>query len=355
MSADTTMYYEALYSLASQGAEGELFGTRAPLAQEAFRRASAGASMPTVWFEIPLCGPPRFDLHVAHANADLHERAPFAPDAMDGHGELLNWYASEPREGGGLALAYDVGDGRIDVPAVHVNVKAAQAFDAAGFFAHVGRPEATALYDGLAQRLPQGWRIWYFGVHPGRPGAPVRVDCFVDADLQRAYAADQAKLEEDLHEAGYANDGSTLRRVGGEVAASPFDMELQFDLLPDGTLGGTVGVSAQFPLAVASAARLPWEAGGSAAQLMEYAVSSGVADDRWRRIQDTIFSTALRDGDAVRAIYCVPVFVKFRVRAGELLDAKLYLQAGAASLAHPAVPSPDAATASARSTSAEAR
>lgn len=104
MSADATMLYETLYSLASQDTESDLFGTSAPLAQKAFRRAAAGAATPTVWFEVPLSGQPRFDLHVAHSNADLHERAPFAPDAMDGHGELLNWYASEPREGGGLAL-----------------------------------------------------------------------------------------------------------------------------------------------------------------------------------------------------------------------------------------------------------
>ena len=150
--------------------------------------------MPSVWFEIPLSGPPRFDLHVAHGNADLHEHAPFAPDAMDGYGELLNWYASAPREGGGFALAYDVGDGRIDAPAVHANVNAAKAFDVEGFFARVGRPEATALYHDFAKRLPQGWHIWYFGVHPGRPGALVRVDCFVDASLKRAYAAEPTKL-----------------------------------------------------------------------------------------------------------------------------------------------------------------
>ena len=79
-----------------------------------------------------------------------------------------------------------MGDGRIDAPAVHANVNDAGSFDAEGFFAQLGRPDATALYDGFAQRLPQGWRVWYFGVHPGRPGAPVRVDCFVDGDLSRA-------------------------------------------------------------------------------------------------------------------------------------------------------------------------
>ncbi len=278
MSADATMLYVTLYRIASKDVGRDLFGTSASLAQEAFRRASAGASMPIVWFEVPLSGSPRFDLHVAHGNADLHEHAPFAPDAMDGHGDLLNWYASEPRAGGGLALAYDVGDGRIGAPAVHANVNAVEAFDAEGFFVHVGRPEAAALYRDFEKQLPQGWRIWYFGVHPGRPGAPVRVDCFVGESLRRAYAAEPARFEEDLRQAGFAVEGSVARRVGAEVAASPFGMELQFDILSDGALGKTVGVSAQLPLAMASTAHQLWEPAGGAAQLMEFAVDSRAAD-----------------------------------------------------------------------------
>lgn len=343
MSVDTMMLYETLYSLASTDVGCDLFGTgtNALLAHEAFRRASVGALMPIVWFEVPLSGLPRFDLHVAHANADLHERAPFASDAMDGHGELLNWYASEPREGGGLALAYDVGDGRIDAPAVHVNVNAARAFDIEGFFVHVGRSEATALYHDFAKRLPHGWHIWYLGVHPGRLGAPVRVDCFVGESLKRVYAAEPAKLEEDLRRVGFVVEGSTLRCVGVEVAASPFGMELQFDIFSDGALGQTVGVSAQLPLVPASAARLLWEPAGSAAQLMEFAVNSRIADARWQRVPDAMFSTMVRDGNTLRALYCVPVFAKFRVRAGKLLDAKAYLQAGAVRSSRFRMPSPD--------------
>ena len=332
MSAGVTMLYETLYRLASKDVEADLFGTSAPLAEEAFRRALAGTSTPIVWFEIPLSGSPRFDLHIAHGNADIHEYAPFTPDAMDGYGELLNWFASEPREGGGLALAYDVGDGRIDAPAVHVNVNGAGVFDAGGFFDYVGRQEATALYDGFAKRLPQGWHIWYFGVHPGRPGAPVRVDCFVDEHLKHTYAAEPARFEEDLRKAGFAVGGPAVRCVGAEVAASPFGMELQFDVLSDGALGQTVGVSAQFPLVSASAARSLWESAGDAAKLMDFTEDSGVADARWRHVRDTMFAKAVRVGDMLRALYCVPLFAKFRVCADELLDVKIYLQSGAVEL-----------------------
>jgi hypothetical protein len=82
----------------------------------------------------------------------------------------------------------------------------------------------------------------------------------------------------------------------------------------------------------AGSARQLWEEGAAAARLMEFAVDAGVADVRWRRVRNSVFSKLARDGGVLRALYCVPVFVKFRVRAGALLDAKLYLQAGAVSL-----------------------
>ena len=82
----------------------------------------------------------------------------------------------------------------------------------------------------------------------------------------------------------------------------------------------------------ASAARHLWEADGDAAQLMEFAVDSRAADTRWQRIPGTMFSTMVKNDNAWQALYCVPVFAKFRVRANKLLDTKIYLQAGAPNL-----------------------
>ena len=129
-----------------------------------------------------------------------------------------------------------------------------------------------------------------------------------------------------------AVEGPTARCVGAEVAASPFGLELQFDVLSDGVLGQTVGISARVPLVTASAARPLWEPAGDAARLMEFAMDSCAADARWRRVRDSMFSTAVRDGNVSRALYCTPAFAKFRVREDKLLDAKIYLQAGAVGL-----------------------
>ena len=70
------------------------------------------------------------------------------------------------------------------------------------FFELAVGDNAAERYSGFAKRLPQGWRVWYMGVHPGRIGSPVRVDCFVDPALKEAYAADSALLERDLRAGG---------------------------------------------------------------------------------------------------------------------------------------------------------
>ena len=100
-------------------------------------------------------------------------------------------------------------------------------------------------------------------------------------------------------------------------------------MLEDGLVGSTIGVSAGFPLAAASRIRPLFEEGGEAAKLLAQVEQKGLADERWRLVPGTIHSTIVDTGDAKVALYNMPTFVKLRVREGEPLDAKIYLQAGA--------------------------
>ncbi len=102
--------------------------------------------------------------------------------------------------------------------------------------------------------------------------------------------------------------------------------------MPDGSLGPTLGISAAFSLRTAHTMRPLFEEGGPAAELLGAVERLGLADSRWRRIPDTMFSKLAPAGDTVLALYCVPTFVKLRMRDGRPLDAKAYLQAGASTL-----------------------
>lgn len=320
--------YDAIYTLAADEGEQALFGTCAPLAREAFQRSLAGEEFPTVWFEVPLAGEPRFDLHVALSREALRGDVRFAPGAGNGYDELLRWYVQEEAGGCGLAFAYDVGEGRIEDPAIHVNVNHAPLSNMDRFFDLAAGDGAAELYSTFASRLPEGWRVWYAGVHPEKPGSPVRVDCFVKEALQNAYAADVALLENDLRACGFQALSPTLRDLATPVLDSPFSLELQFDVMHDGTLGPTLGISASFPIGAERTARTLFEDDGPAAELLSAIERRGLSDDRWRHIPSTMFSKLVRTDDAHIALYCMPTFVKLRMRDGEPMDAKAYLQAG---------------------------
>ena len=329
---DRLSIYDAMYALAADdGREQELFGSCAPLAREAFRRSLVKEGFPLVWFEVPLAGEPRFDLHVALSREMLREGARFLTGAGNGHGALFRWYAEEEAGGSGLAFAYDLEEGRIDNPAVHVNVNNAPLGDMGRFFELAAGEGAAMRYVGFESRLPKGWRVWYAGVHPARPGSPVRVDCFVDAPLKRAYASDASLLERDLRACGFTATGPTLRELATPVLESPFDLELQFDVLRDGSLGPTLGISAGFSLVSARSVRGLFGENGPAAALMGAIERKGLADGRWRHVPGASFSKLVNVDGSLLALYCTPTFVKLRMREGKPLDAKAYLQANACS------------------------
>lgn len=330
---DSLAIYDAIYALAAgDGREQALFGTCAPLAREAFQRSLAGEGFPIVWFEVPLGGKPRFDLHVALSRKMLRADVQFLPGAGNGYEKLLRWYADEEIGGGGLAFAYDVSEGSINNPAIHVNVNNAPLGSMNRFFKLAADEDTAGRYDGFAERLPRGWRVWYAGAHPGRHGSPVRVDCFVDAGLKRAYAADISSLEDDLAACGFTAASPALRNLAKPALDSPFDLELQFDVMRDGRLGPTLGISAGFQLSAASTMRALFEEGGPAHELLCKIERMGLADSRWQHIADATFSKLVSTGEEALALYCGPTFIKLRMRNSELLDAKAYLQAGAARL-----------------------
>lgn len=99
--------------------------------------SGAGDEFPAVWFEVPLAGRPRFDLHVAISREALAPGAAFAPGSGNGYERLLRWYADDEPGGAGLAFAYDVSGGAIDSPAVHVNTNNAPLSNIRRFFSRL--------------------------------------------------------------------------------------------------------------------------------------------------------------------------------------------------------------------------
>ena len=323
--------YEMLYRLAAdEGRERTLFGSCAEMAHEAFVRSLVGDGFSYVWFELPLLGKPRFDLHVAFSRDCLGDGS-FFPGAGNGYDELFRWYANEESGGEGLAFAYDVGEGAVDVPAVHVNVNRAPLDDMDRFFALAGASDGSARYRSFVKRLPDGWSVWYAGVHPGRPGVPVRVDCFVHSRIRRAYATDPGLFERDLRSCGFTADLDALPDLAGALLSSPYTLELQFDVLEGGEVGPTLGLSGAFRMQVATQMQSLFDEGGAIAGLMGHVERLGIADERWHAVRDALYSLGISVPGSERKViaYCLPTFIKLRMREGRALDTKFYLQATA--------------------------
>lgn len=179
--------------------------------------------------------------------------------------------------------------------------------------------------------LPDGWTVWYVGVHPGRPGAPVRVDCFVNPRLRESYAADMGLFERDLRRCGFTAGLDALPDLAGALLSSPFALELQFDVLEGGEVGPTLGLSGEFGAQVATQMRPLFDEGGAIAELMSCVEALGLADSRWHAVRDALYSLVIPvPGSDLKVIaYCLPTFLKLRMREGRALDAKIYLQATA--------------------------
>ena len=331
---DFLLTYDFIYKLASyEGREEALFGDCAPLAREAFSRSIAGDEFPLVWFEIPLLGKPRFDLHVALSRKALSANANFLPGAGNGYKKLFAWYGREEPGGLGLAFAYDVSEGKIDSPAVHVNVNGVALSNMDEFFKLASGLQAAELYRGFTDQLPQGWRVWYTGVHPGRPGSPVRVDCFVDEIRKSAYVSDLRLFENDLRSCGFTAPLDSLGALAAPILSSPFGLELQFDVLNDGSVGPTLGISACFGSGSESHLRPMLQAEGDAGQLLAHIEEMGLADSRWQQLAGGIYTRTLPVEDSMMLVTCSPTFVKLRMRNGKPFDAKVYIQAFCSDLA----------------------
>jgi hypothetical protein len=323
-----TMLYNVLYALAARsGRDKALFGSCHSLSQEAFERSLACDAFPEIWFELPLAGEPWFDLHALTARADLKPGMTFMPQATGGNPEVFSWFAAQEQNVRQLALSWDVSSGDISQPAVQLLLSRDNPDTTCGFLKAAGRPDAVNAYRAFWRRQPDGWFACYAGVFPRRPNHNLRVECIPDSALQSAYAVDAGLLEAHLQQMGL-DETEGIVSACQTLAKTPFHLEFQFDVEPDGKAGLTFGASVRFSDPPGTEEWQPYSSDGATERLMTQLEAWGLADDRWRRLSECAFANSVALGDERVTLCCYPAFVKLRWRAGVPLDAKTYLIAG---------------------------
>lgn len=324
------MLYDLIYALAAvDGREQALFGTCAPLAHAAFRHSLAGTGFPELWFELPLAGEPWFDVHVLTAREDLDPQAPPEAAICGGVPEAFAWFASQGPEARQLALSWDIGSGSLASPAIQLLKRVDDSQLTCSFLAAAGRQDAVAAYRAFEARLPEGWFACYTGVFPQRTSPFLRVECIPAPRLQQAYAADPALLGGHLRQVGLRELGDTLLPRCQALADTPFQLEFQFDVMPDGTAGPTMAASVRFDSPPGSEKWGAFDVDGPAGALMGKVEAWGLADGRWRLLHQTTYAKRATLAGQSSMLWCFPAFLKLRWRDGAPLDAKAYLMAGA--------------------------
>ena len=326
---DQSMLYEILYALAaSNGREQALFGACAPAARKAFARSRAGSAFPEIWFEIPLTGTPRFDLHALTSRGALDPDGTWPEETTGGFPDVFRWFARQGNTVRQLALSWDLNPDRDPSAAIQMLLMREDADTVAGFLKAAGREDAVGRHTAFSRRLPEGWYTCYYGVFPERPGSDLRVECIPDDSLQAAYAKDPELLRRHLEQVGVRDFGDTLLSRCRCLADTPFQMEFQFDVGEDGSAGPVAGVSLRFACPPGEDGWDFFNPDGKAGELMDRIGEWGLADDRRRLLGDTLFANRVSHGGESCLLYCYTAFVKLRWRAGVPLDAKAYLRAG---------------------------
>ena len=327
---DRRMLFEILYALtAANGREAALFGACMPVARDVFAGSLAGHAFPEVWFEIPLKGEPWFDLHTLVSREDLNPDAVYPPEETGGCPEAFRWFARQDESVRQLALSWDLQQGKgTPTAAVQLLLFGRDPDTVRGFLRSVGREDAFSAYRRFLSRIPDGWFACYTGVFPGRSGAGLRVECIPEPFLQAAYAEDPGSLREHLAQTGFTAFGDTLIPWCRLLAGTPFQIEFQFDIGADGIPGPVLGVSLRFACPPGEKNRQCFDTGGEAGYLMKQVEAWGLADERWRLLNDTGYAMKVsREGEEGR-LFCFTAFLKLRWRGGEPLDAKAYMMAG---------------------------
>ena len=328
----------ALYSIAAADGRGEaLFGDSFDQATDFYRRTLIGDGYPIAHLEFPLLGEPCLDLLSVHAS--VAPEAKFAPGAGYGHQAMFDWFAEassgELADDVSVGLELDLSAGQTQTVGVYLQQRQHTQL-VAPFLNSIGEAARAQSYLDVLGLMPEGWPPSYVGLFPGREGTPLRIGGYMGRAEHAHCATDPAYLGEQFRQIGFtAFDDDMLDRCAEFMRLAP-SIDFQFDIMPDGSLGDTFGLSLSFNETMPREAR-ECMSSGYGAQLMHVLQGWGLADDRWKAIAGAAFARHVgvegEDGNEERFALCVRFnYAKVKFSSCEPRPAKFYLTCAAGEL-----------------------
>lgn len=318
-----------LLQAADEGRGSLLFGDSMDRARTALQPFMIGKSISSVYFEFPLLGDPFLDVTVLYGELDPAPHV--ASPAAEGADAMLAWYAKARADFPDISCGFEFDTKDPHFSAVGIHFQPRRHLDLVEpFCATIGEEQRGLRYLELAKRMPEGWPLSFFGLFRGRPHAPLRVCGYMSREWRRICAHDRKSLVRAFDEIGFvAYDDAMLEDIGELLRAVSHDVDFQFDVFSDGTIGSTFAIDVQFGIERPEVLQTVFES-GSGARVMGLLESWRIADDRWRQGIAAAFARALpvqTDDGALEAFAftLMPQWVKVRWVDGRLQPAKLYL------------------------------
>ncbi len=309
--------------LAAKGRDETLFGGRLRTARRAFCRMAPMDSLVHAYFETPLLGPPTLDVHCSLTHGQ--STWPVDEDADDAWRAALGWF----REAGPfetkadevmLMGEADTGTGRASQSGMYL-IQRERADLVAPFLIAMGEAGRIEAWQRFVRILPQGWVTSYVGLFPGRSDGLLRVNAHPSNTAATAIEGAWQSLG-----VTYDSDVTSLCR---DLLACARGLDVQLDVDGTGHPQGTFGLE----FYMEDTAAEPLSMGGVGARMMVVLKSAGLADGRWRQAADACRSVRLslpgERGPESVVVSVRPFSVKFKVRDGTPLPAKLYLRGDA--------------------------
>ena len=246
---------------------------------------------------------------------------------------MLDWFAEASSHHDNISCGFelDTKEGNIPAAAIHFQPRAKREL-VRPFMESIDAGERAHLYLDTDDRLPQGWALSFLGLFRGRPASPLRVCGYFHKDVQERCKGNPQALAEVFRQVGFhAYDDIMLRQATKLIGLAPAQLDFQLDVLPDGSMSDTFALDVSFNMERSDRV-IESFAHGDASRIMGCFRDFGVTDERADIVADASITRMLPmvadDGSLVRfAFTLMPLWIKARWVAGELVPAKLYYQA----------------------------
>ena len=318
---------------ADNGRGPVLLGDGVPRARELVAPLLVGDKMPEIYLEFPLTGEPFMDVTLLYGV--LPEGVRIDSPLVDGTREAFDLFQQWREQDSRIACGYEVDCGSAGQTAagMHFQPRAHREL-VEPFCEALGEPERAKLYLAQDARMPQGWPLSFFGLFRGRPDYPLRVCGYLNDEEVESCARDPQRLARAFAQAGFeAYDDALLAQAARVLELRGDNVDFQFDVMPDGSLGPTFAFDLRFDEMCAEEVRDTFRS-GIARELVAQLQSWGIADGRADLMADLAFTRGIPvtcDDGSVKGygFSLVPGWLKVRWKDAVLQPAKMYLRASA--------------------------